>query len=132
MLKVAWLATTLLAATPMAQAENAAAQPVAAATGLPDCPPGLALALECALRAADANGDGAISAAELAGFALPAGFAADAAAPAATGTGLAFKDAATEPVSVLPASLDSRAPKPLLPALFALGALVVLLRKRPT
>ena len=132
MLKAALLATILLAATSAAMAGNAATEPVAAVPTLSDCHPAQAFALDCAMRVADANGDGAISAAELARFALPAEFAADVAPQSSPDTSLAFKDAATEPVSVLPASLDTRRPKPLLPALFALGALVVLLRKRPT
>ncbi len=132
MLKVALLATTLLAATSTALAGNAATEPLAAVPTLSDCHAGQALALDCAMHAVDANGDGAISAAELARFAVPAEFATDVAPQSAADSGLAFKDAAIEPVSVLPASLDTRTPKPLFPALFALGALVVLLRKRPT
>ena len=45
--------------------------------------------------------------------------------------GLNFKDAATDSVSVLHASLDPDTRHPLVPALLSLGALVVLLRKRP-
>ena len=45
--------------------------------------------------------------------------------------GLAFKDAAAEPAPPMAAMPDAGSHHGLLPALFALGALVVLLRKRP-
>jgi len=85
----------------------------------------------CALRILDPNGEGASPATDLATLA---------AAPPALeltpprpprDTGLDFKDAATDSVSVLHASLDLDTRRPLIPALLALGALVVLLRQRP-
>ncbi len=45
--------------------------------------------------------------------------------------GLAFRDAAAEPAPAMAAMPDAGRQHGLLPALFALGALVVLLRKRP-
>jgi len=52
--------------------------------------------------------------------------------PAPRGAGLDFKDAATEPASTLPPEAGGSARERLIPALLALGGLVVLLRKRPT
>jgi hypothetical protein len=52
--------------------------------------------------------------------------------PPSRGAGLDFKDAATEPVSALLTDTSGDARHRVLPALLALGALVVLLRKRPT
>ena len=73
-----------------------------------------------------------VSQVRLANFASPAGLEADWAPlrPDQDG-GLDFASAATAPHSVLLASLDRERPQPLLPALFALGALVILLRRRP-
>ena len=48
------------------------------------------------------------------------------------GTGLDFKDAAADPVSIPAAATGADPRHRALPALLALGALVVLLRKRPT
>jgi hypothetical protein len=45
--------------------------------------------------------------------------------------GLAFKDVAAEPAPAVAAMPDGERRHGLVPALFALGALVVLLRKRP-
>ena len=99
------------------------------------CHPVQSLDLACTLRVIDANGDGTVSAAELASFAAPAS------APSVVdwttlhaphGAGLDFKDAAIEPAATLPAALESDSSHRLIPALFALGALVILLRRRPT
>ena len=129
MLKVALFATTLLAAASMATAEGPVVAPAAAAS----CHPGQSLELSCAMRAVDADGNGAVSTAELANLAAPVVSMPDwTPLHAATGTGLDFKDAATEPGSVLPASLDRERSQPLIPALISLGALVILLRRRPT
>ena len=97
------------------------------------CHPVQSLDLACTMRVVDANGDGTISAAELASFATPAAPWSDwAPLHPPHSTGLDFKDAATEPGSVLPAALERDSSQRLIPALFALGALVVLLRRRPT
>ena len=130
MLKVAMIAAAVLAAASTAALESVASTPTTAPTsGLP-CQAGHAVDLVCDMRAIDIDGNGTISAAELANFALPA--AAATPLQATPDTGLAFQDAAIEPGSVLPASLAPEHSQPLIPALFALGALVVLLRKRPT
>jgi hypothetical protein len=132
MLKVALLATTILVAASTAQAANVDLESGAAPVGAALCHPMQSMDLDCALRIADANGDGEISAAELASFVAPAPpvFVWTPLHPPRS-TGLDFKDAATEPGSVLHATLDTDHSRRLLPALFALGALVILLRKRP-
>ena len=128
MLKAGLLATALFVAVSTAAVERAVSEPVASPDAVAPCQPAA-----CAARAADTDGDGTISAAELANLAVPPAPAADwPALRPAQATGLDFKDAALEPGSVLPASLDNERSKPLIPALFALGALVILLRKRPT
>jgi hypothetical protein len=129
MRKVALLAAAVAASTAMAT--NIDLQSDAAPASDVSCHPVQSLGLACTARVMDANGDGAISAAELAGFA---------AAPVADwtplhpphGTGLDFKDAATEPAAMLPTTLERDGSRRLMPALLALGALVVLLRRRPT
>ena len=130
MLKVAMLATAVLAAASTAAIESVASTPAAAPTTELACRSGQAFDLACNMRAIDADGNGTISAAELANFALPA--AVSMSLQSTPDTGLAFQDAAIEAASVLPVSLAPEKPQPLIPALFALGALVVLLRKRPT
>ena len=131
MLKVALCAPVLLVIASLATAENhvsesavAPAAPVAT-----QCRPGQSLDLGCAVRAVDADGDGSISPTELANLAVPG---ADPAPLQPTqATSLDFQDAATAPGSVLPVSFDRDPPQPLIPALFALGALLILLRRRP-
>jgi hypothetical protein len=131
MLKVAMIATVVLAAVSTAALERVASTPAATPTSDLPCQAGQPLDLVCDMRAIDTDSNGTISAAELANFALPAALARP--LQATPDTGLAFQDAAIEPGSVLPASLDrEHSPQQLIPALFALGALVVLLRKRPT
>ena len=129
MRKVALLAAAVAASAAMAA--NIDLEPGAAPASDVSCHPVQSLGLACTARVIDANDNGTISAAELAGFA---------AAPVADwtpldpphGTGLDFKDAATEPAAMLPATLERDGSRRLLPALLALGALVVLLRRRPT
>jgi hypothetical protein len=130
MIKVALLAATVLVAASTAMATNIALESGAPPAGEASCHLVQSLDLGCALRIVDTNNDGTISAAELTNFAS--------AAPVIDGTlhpprstGLDFKDAAIEPGSVLPVTLERDTSHPLMPALFALGALVVLLRKRP-
>ena len=130
MLKVAVLATAVFTAVSTAAIESVASTPTAASTPESPCRPGTPLDRVCDMRVIDTDGNGTISAAELASFALPA--AVPVPLQSAPGSGLAFQDAAIEPGSVLPASLAPEHSQPLIPALFALGALVVLLRKRPT
>ncbi len=141
MLKVALLAPALLLAASVTAGANGVANPVADPVVAPapeaPCHPALSFDLGCAMRAVDTDGDGTISAIELANLAVPL-------APVAPvvdwtplhsthGTGLDFKDAAIEPGSVLPASTQPAGPQRLLiPTVLALAALVVLLRRRPS
>ena len=136
MLKVALLAATVLVAASAAMAVNIDVEPGAAPAAEAPCRSVQSLDLACTVRVVDANGDGSISVAELASFAAPS-------APSGPvvdwaplhpprSTGLDFKDAATDPGSVFPATLEGDSSKRLIPALFALGALVILLRRRPT
>jgi hypothetical protein len=129
MLKVALSAAAVAVAASTAMATNIDLGIGAAPAGDATCHPIQSLDLVCATRAVDADGDGTVSATELASFAAPAPSVADWKPHAA---GLAFKDAATEPAAMLPATLDSGNSRRLIPALFALGALVILLRSRPT
>ena len=130
MLKVALLAAAVVVAASTAMATNIDFEPGAAPVGNAPCHPVQSLDLACTMRVVDADGDGAISAAELAGFATP---------PVADwtplhpphGAGLDFNDAATEPAAMLSATLERDGSRRLIPALLALGALVVLLRRRP-
>ena len=130
MLKVAMLATAVLAAASTGAIESVASTKAAAPTAESRCHPGQPLVLACDMREIDADGNGTISAAELADFAMPA--VTSTPLQSAPETGLAFQDAATEPGPVLPASLAPARPQPLIPALFALGGLVILLRRRPS
>jgi hypothetical protein len=133
MLKVALVAATVLVAASAAQAANIDPDSGATPASAVPCHPVQTMDLDCALRVVDANGDGTISPAELTSFATPAPPLVDwAPLHPPRSTGIDFKDAATEPVATLPATLDSDNSRRLIPALFALGALVLLLRRRPT
>ena len=137
MLKVALLASVLLLAASAATSADGIADPVAAPAAEAPCHPGQPFDLGCAVRAVDTDGDGTISAAELANLVVPpvpiAPIVDWTPLHAAHGTGLDFKDAAIEPGSVLPASTEPDSPQRLLvPTMLALAALVVLLRRRPT
>jgi len=108
MLKVAFLAAALAVAT-TAQAVNVDSTPGMTPVEAPACHPAQAQDLDCVVRALDAD-----------------------AAPTTTDpSGLDFKDASAESISMLAAIPDAGRRHGLLPALFALGALVVLLRQRP-
>jgi hypothetical protein len=131
MIKVALLAATVLVAASTAMATNIAFESGAPPAGEAPCHLVQSLDLGCALRIVDTNNDGTISTAELANFASAAPVIDWAPLHPPHSTGLDFKDAAIEPGSVLPTTLERDASHPLMPALFALGALVVLLRKRP-
>jgi hypothetical protein len=108
-----------------AMAMNIDLEPVTTPASDLSCRPIQFLDLACTIRVIDANGDGSISAAELASFATSTAPTLD---WAPRSTGLDFKDAAVEPA----ATLEGDSSRRLIPALFALGALVVLLRRRPT
>ena len=133
MSKVALLVAALLLGAPTAMAVNTDAGSGPATLGDVPCHSVQSLDLACTMRVVDANGDGTISAAELASFATSTPAAADwtPLRPPHT-TGLDFKEAAVEPAAILSATLDGSSSNRLIPALFALGALIVLLRRRPT
>ena len=133
MLKVALLVAAVVAAASTAMATNIDLElGTAPATDVP-CHSVQSLEMACTLRVIDANGDGVVSAAELASFAATSPPVVDwMPLHAPHGTELDFKDAAIEPAATLPAALESDSSHRLIPALFALGALVVLLRRRPS
>ena len=131
MLKVALLVAAVLGAASMAMATNIAVGSGAPPASEAPCDLVQSLDLGCALRIADTNNDGTLSASELASLASPSSAVDWTPLRPPRSTGLDFKDAAIEPGSVLPAIPESDASHRLIPALFALGALVVLLRKRP-
>ena len=133
MLKVALLAAAVAVAASTAMATNTDAGAGVAPAADGPCHPAPSLDHACTVRTIDANGDGTISTAELASFAPTAPPAGDwSPIHPLHGTPLDFKDASTEPATVLPATLEGDHSHRLIPALFALGALVVLLRGRPT
>ena len=137
MLKVALTASTLLLSALLATAADGAAEALPVSAADAPCHPGQPFDLACAMHAVDADGDRTLSAIELANLVVPLAPAAPiidwTPLPAAHGTGLDFKDAAIEPGSILPVSMEPDSPRRLLvPTLLALAALVVLLRKRPT
>ena len=130
MIKVALLAAAMAAAASTPTATSPAFDPGPAAASDAACRPGQFLGLACSLRVADANGDGTVSPAELFALAAPASPSAD--ETPLRGTGLDFKDAANDSGSILPVTPDRDRSQPLIPALFALGGLILLLRRRPT
>ena len=136
MLKVALLAAAvaLAGSASVATATDPGADPVTSTAAPADAPchAGQALELACALRVTDAGGDASAAPAELAGLAPPVTRMFDW-GPRASLDDLAFKDAATDAGSVLTAGLDRERDRSrrLVPALLALGALVILLRRRP-
>jgi hypothetical protein len=137
MFKVALLAMVVILGASTAAVESGLPEPAASVRGAAPCHPEPSTTLApCVLRSieADADGDGPMATAELAKLILPAAPLADwTLRHPAQELGLDFKDAAVEPGSVLSAkAMDRDHPQPAIPALFALGALVVLLRRRPT
>ena len=136
MFKGAFLAATLAIAASTSMAADLDGGAGAVATPADDAACGLvqSLDLACTTRVVDADGnvDGTLSAAELAGLAAPQPPSADWAPLRPQHSVLDFKDAAAEPAPVLSAKLEHAGSRRLVPALFALGALVILLRGRPT
>jgi hypothetical protein len=130
MIKVALLAAAMAAAASTPTAMRPAFDPGPSAAIDAACRPGQPLDLACSLRVLDTDADGAAASSELS--ALAASPASQVDATPLRGTGLDFKDAATDSGSILPASPDRDRSQPLIPALFALGGLVLLLRRRPT
>jgi hypothetical protein len=131
MLKVALFGAAVLVAATTAMATNSDLGAAAAPAAEASCALVSSLDLGCAMRVADSSGDGTVSVPELASLAGPASAVDWSPLHAPRSTGLDFKDAATDPSSMLPATLERDASRPLMPALFALGAMVVLLRRRP-
>ena len=129
MFKGALLTATLVVAVSTPMAANVELEPGATPASDAPCRPVQSMDLACTMRVVDANGDGTVSAAELASFTAPTAPVIDLAPHAA---GLSFKEVATESVLPAPATLEPNGPQRLIPALFALGAMVVLLRRRPT
>jgi len=127
MLKVALLAAAMALAATAATATNAAVDSATTPTAPadPPCRPGPTLELACALRATAAD---AAPAADLARVAAPPA-AVDWAPPA---DDIAFKDAAADTGSVLLAGVERGRTQHWAPALLAIAAMVVLLRRRPT
>lgn len=133
MLKVALLATVVLLAASTAAVEMVSPEPAPSVAGTAPCHPDSPPTLSCIPRSIDADGDGTPATAELARLILPAAPIADwTLSHPAQDLGLDFKDAAADPGSVLSKSVDRDHPQPVIPAMFALGALLVLLRRRPT
>jgi len=128
MLKVALLAAAMALAATAATATNAAVDSATTPTAPadPPCRPGPTLELACALRAAAAD---APPAADLASVAAPPA-AVDWAPPPADD--IAFKDAAADTGSVLLAGVERGRTQHWAPALLAIAAMVVVLRRRPT
>ena len=132
MLKVALIAAAVAAAS-MADGGDVDTAARVPRVAPPACHSMQSLEADCALRILDANGDGSISASELAGLAWGTSTPnADWPSLPPQHSSLDFKDAATNPEPAMPATLDHRGPPTILSALLALGALVMLLRKRPT
>ena len=131
MLNVALLAATVLVAASTAMAANVDPGSATAPAGAAPCHVAQSPDRACALRVADAGPDAAIPAADLADLASPPPVVDWTPLHPTPTTGLDFKDAATEPGSVLAVTLDRDTSHPLIPALLALGAMVLLLRKRP-
>jgi len=134
MLKVALLAAAMALAASAATVTDPGADPVVSTAAPADmpCRAGQPLELACELRMAEAGGDASAAPAELAGLAPPVTGMFDW-VPRASADDLAFKDAATDAGPVLPAGLARERDRSsrLAPALLALGALIILLRRRP-
>lgn len=127
MLKIALLAAAVALATTAATATNTAIDSATTPTAPadPPCRPGPTLELACGLRAGDAD---AAPAPDLASVAAPPAAIDWAPRPA---DDVAFKDAAADTGSLLLAGVDRRPSQHWAPALLAIAAMVVLLRRRP-
>ena len=129
MLKVALLVAPVLACAPLASALTAELGPGASPAGEAACESAGPLDSDCALRMPVVGDEGPGIAVELQAIEPVAADLVDPAPHAAAGD---FKEAAVEPGSVMPATLERDTRQRLVPALIALGAMVVLLRRRPT
>jgi hypothetical protein len=134
MLKFALLATGAALAASAATATDPIVDPAVstAASAVMPCHAGQAPEFACALRLANVDGDASAAPAEVAGLAPPASGTFDG-SPRPSEDDLAFKDAAIDVGSVLPGGLarDHDRSRGVAPALLALGALILLLRRRP-
>ena len=129
MFKVALLAATLLASVTMTRATTAETDLGGAQAVDASCRLVSSLDMGCAMRIVDAGGTAATA---LLDPAVPAPPVADWSDTRPNATALNFKDAAVGPASILPATLERERPQPLIPALAALAAMVILLRRRPS
>lgn len=130
MLKVALLAAAVALSTTAGTATNTAVESATTPTtpADPPCRPGPTLELACGLRAADAD---PAPAADLASVAAPPATVDWAPLPQPAGD-VAFKDAVADTGSMLLAGVDRDRSQHLAPALLAIAAMVILLRRRPT
>ncbi|MEP6504632.1 MAG: hypothetical protein ABJD97_14935 [Betaproteobacteria bacterium] len=128
--KVALLAAALLAGMTMTQAATADLGVGAPQAADAACRMVSTLDMGCALRIVDAGSDGVLPLVDTAATG-PAPVVADWADPRTGPAPGDFKDAAIAPASILPATLERDRTQPLIPALMALAAMVILLRRRP-
>ena len=127
MFKVALLAATLLAGVTMtgaSAADTTLAEPQGSDA---DCRLVSSLDMACALRIADAGSDAVPVLVDTAPSVVA--YWAEPRTNASPGD---FKDADLTPGAMLPATLERDQPRALIPALAALAAMVILLRRRPT
>jgi hypothetical protein len=130
MRKGALIAVVATAASLTCAAEtDPAAASAAAAVGCHSSPP---LDPACATHPLEASGDGTVPPADAVAFASSAASSPDwTPLRPPQHAGLDFKDAATEPPLPAPLPPDHNGPPPLILALLALAALVILLRRKP-
>jgi hypothetical protein len=126
MFKVALLAATVFACLPTAQAATADLDLSAPPATESPCRIVSSLDMGCALRIVDAGNTGSMPPVDATNLAA-APTVTDWAEPHPISAGIDFKDAAN-----VPATLEPDRPQALIPALAALAAMVILLRRRPT
>jgi len=129
MLKVALLAAAVALSTTAATATNTAVDATTTPTARadPPCRPAPTLELACGLHAADADAAPAPDIASVATSPAVVDWA-----PQQPAGDVAFKDALADTGSMLLSSVGPHRSQPMGPALLAIAALVVLLRRRPT
>lgn len=131
MLKAALIATALTAVASNAMAGNIALDPGDPMANGSPCRAVQSLDLGCALRVVDTNDDGTISFAELASLASARPAIDWTLLGAPRSSGLDFRESAIQPDSALSAAPERDSSPSIFAALFALGAMVLLLRSRP-
>jgi hypothetical protein len=131
--KVALLVATLFACGPDAQASTVELKPSAPPAADASCRLAASLDMACAPRIADADagGNGDTALVDSPGPDAASAVADWDATPASASAG-DFKDAAATPGTILHAPGERDRPQPLIPALIALAAMVILLWRRPT